>query len=80
MAVKLLGHPSVWVGVIAQRPQIAIAEEAATAGDSKGNDHAIAHFQILNALAGFNHLAHKLVAQNIARLHRRNIAVVEVQV
>jgi hypothetical protein len=36
--------------------------------------------EVLDAAAGLDDLAHELVAEDVALLHRRDVAVVEVQV
>jgi len=45
MAVELFRHPDVGVGVVAEGPQIAVTEEAVTAGNGEGHNHAIALLQ-----------------------------------
>ena len=79
-AVDLLLHPGVRVGVVARREQAAPAEEAVAAGDGERHDHAVADLQVRHRLADLDHLAHELVAEDVALLHRRDEAVVEVQV
>ena len=45
-----------------------------------GHDDAVALLQLLDVLADLDDHAHRLVAEDVARLHRRHVAVVEVQV
>jgi hypothetical protein len=79
-AVDLLLHPRVRVRVVAGRPQPAPAEEAAPTGDRERDDHAVADFKVVHAGARLDDLAHELVTEDVAFLHRRDVAVVEVQV
>ena len=53
---------------------------AAAAGDREGDDHPVARLDLLDRLAGLDDLAHEFMAEDVARLHRRDEAVVEVQV
>ena len=53
---------------------------AVAAGDRERHDHAVADLQVLDLRADLDDLAHELVAEDVALLHRRDEAVVEVQV
>src|SRR5262249_45202202 len=66
--------PRVRVGVVAQGPELSLAEEAFAAGDGEGNHHAISTLQVLDPPADLFDRAHELVAQYVARFHRRNKA------
>jgi hypothetical protein len=79
-AVDLLSHPRVRVRVVAEGPQLLLAEEAAAARDCEGDDHAIADLQLRVLFADLDDLAHELVAENVACLHRRDIAVEQMQI
>ena len=57
-----------------------LAEEAAAAGDGERDDDAVAELQVLHVGADFDDLAHELVAEDVAGLHGRDEAVVEVEV
>jgi hypothetical protein len=80
VAVDFFGHPGVGVGVVAQRPQLLAAEETAAARDRERHDDAVADFQLLVVLADFDDFAHELVAEDVSRLHRRNVAIEQVQI
>src|SRR5205823_873589 len=56
------------------------AEEAMAARDREGHDNAVARFKGLVLVADVDHLAHELVAEDVAFLHRRDVRVVEVQI
>src|SRR5690606_18972256 len=56
------------------------AKVATAAGDGKRHHDPVAHCQILDRLAYCDHLAHELMAENVALLHGWNVAVVEVEV
>ena len=73
-------HPAVRVGVIAQRPQVSIAEKAVAAGDCKGYDHAIAYLHVLNCAAQLNNLAHEFMTENVSRFHCRDVTIVKMQI
>jgi hypothetical protein len=64
MTHHLFRHPSVGVGVIAQRPEIPIAEETRSAGNGKGDNNAIAFFYILDSTAQLNDFPHEFMTQN----------------
>src|SRR5690606_8463145 len=68
------------VGIVAAGELLALAEEASAAGDHEGHDHPVALLQPCIALADFDHLAHELVAEYIARPHGRDDPVVKMQV
>ena len=76
----LLGHPGVRVRVLAERVQLLLAAPAVAAGDRERHDHAVADLQVVHLRPDLDHLAHELVAQDVALLHRRDEAVVEVEV
>ena len=80
VAEHLLGHPRVRVGVLAHGVQLVLAGPAVAAGDRERHDDAVADLQVADAPADLDDLAHELVAEDVALLHRRDVAVVEVQV
>src|SRR5206468_8311052 len=58
----------------------ALTEKAVAAGDRKWHDDAIPWFQVGNVAAYLDNFSHELVPQDVALLHRRNEAIVEMQV
>jgi hypothetical protein len=80
VAEHLLGQPGVWVRVLAERIHLPLAEEAGAAGNRKADHHAITDLQLLDFRPDLDDFSHELVANDVAPFHRRNIAVVEVQV
>src|ERR1051325_8671091 len=78
--VELLEHRGVRVRVVAERPQLALAEEAVAARDRERHDHAIAALQGRRPRADLDHLAHELVPEDVAGLHRGNEAAEEMEV
>ena len=76
----LLRHARVRVGVLAQRVQLVLAVPAVAAGDRERHDDAIADLQVRDAAADLDDLAHELVPEDVALLHRRDVAVVEMQI
>ena len=50
------------------------------AADREGHDHPVADFEVGDLRTKLDDLAHVLMAENIAALHRRLIAVEQVQV
>src|SRR5215212_6548979 len=80
VAEHLLGDAGVGVGVLAARVQLGPAGEAGAAGDREGDDDAVADAQprCVDAGADLHDLAHELVAQHVALLHRRHVAVEQV--
>ena len=50
------------------------------AGDREGHDDAVADLQVRHRRPDLDDLAHELVAEDVALLHRRDEAVVEVQI
>ena len=67
------------IAVVAARILLLAAMVALPARDRKRHDHALACLERARR-ADLDHLAHEFVAEHVARLHRRNVAVVEVQV
>ena len=80
IAVELLRHPRIRIRVVAQRPELLLAEVAAAARDGERHHDAIADLQPRVVLADLDDLAHELVAEHVALLHRRDVAVVDVQI
>jgi hypothetical protein len=70
----------VGIGVVAEGPEILLAEQAASARDGERDDHAITALELLDLAADFLDDPHELVAEDIARLHGGDVAIVEVQV
>ena len=68
------------VGALADRPVAAPALLALAAADRERDDDAVADLELLVLGADLDHLAHELVADDVARLHAGHEAVVEVQV
>ena len=68
------------VRVVAEREELVLAVPALAADDERRDDHAVALLDLLHLGAGLDHLAHELVADDVAGLHRRQVAVDEVQV
>src|SRR4029079_10383830 len=71
---------SVGVAVLAERPQIVLAAPTFTAGDRERDNNAVADLELLHVPADFHHLAHELMAEDVAVLHGRNEAVEEMKV
>lgn len=57
-----------------------LAEEAAAAGDHEGNHHPVAGTHSGHLAADLLDNAHEFVAQNVTGLHRRDFAMIKVQV
>ena len=68
------------VGALADREVAALALVALAADDREGDHDAVADLELLVVAADLDHLAHGLVAHDVARLHAGHEAVVEVQV
>ena len=77
MAPQLRGLLVIGVGALAAGEEAALAEEAFAAGDGERHDHAVADLQLLVLGADLDHLAHGLVAEDVAALHRRDDAVID---
>src|SRR5690606_23424895 len=58
----------------------AAAMVAGAAGDDERHHDAVALAEGTDRLAGFDHLAHEFMAENVARFHARDHAVIEMQV
>jgi hypothetical protein len=80
VAPHLLGHPRVGVRVLAQREELLRAHVAGATRDRERHDHAVADLEVLHRGPDLDDLAHELVAQDVALLHRRHEAVVEVEI
>jgi hypothetical protein len=80
MAHQFLGHSRIRIGVLADRGQTAFAGPAAAAGDGKRDDDTITDLQRAHRRSGLDHLAHELVAEDVALAHGRDETVVEMQI
>src|SRR5207237_4906176 len=78
--VQLLGDPRVRIRVVARGPELPLAKETAPARDGERDDDAIADSERGIGLADVDDLAHELVAENVAGLHRRDEAVEEMKI
>jgi hypothetical protein len=78
--VQLLRHPRIRIRVVTQGPELLLAEIAAATRDGEGHDDAIADFQARVLRADLDDFAHELMAEHVAFLHRRNVAIVDVQI
>jgi hypothetical protein len=73
-------HLGVGIGAIATGKQTLLAEPAFSAADRERHDNPIAYFKICHGRTKLNDLAHVLVAKDIALLHRRLVAVKQMEV
>ncbi len=80
MAEDLVGDVLVAIGTLADREIAAPALLAFAADDGEGHHHAVADLELLVRRADFHHLAHELVAHDVAVFHARHEAVIQVQV
>ena len=82
VAEHLLGDPGVGVGVLAAGVQLRPAGRAGAAGDGERNHHAVTDPQLGGVDAGtdLDDLTHGFVAHHVTLLHRRHVAVEQVQV
>src|SRR5919202_3931144 len=80
IAPELFGQGSIRVRVITERPKSPFAEETVAACDRKGHNHTVTLPQILHLTPKLDDLAHELVAEDITFLHRRDIAIVEMEI
>ena len=80
MAHRLDRHLGIGVGAIAAGEQALLAEPALAAADRERDDDAVADLEIGHLGAELDHLAHILMAQDVAALHRRLIAVEKVEI
>ena len=68
------------MGVVAQRVELVLAVPALAADDERRHDHPVALLHLLHLGADLLDHAHELVADDVAGLHGRDVAVDEVQV
>src|SRR5579884_807276 len=80
MPPEFLRHPGIGIGVLAQGEEPSAAGPAVSAGDGKRDDHAVTRDQGLNRRAHLDDLTHEFVPQDVSSLHRRDIAVVYVEI
>ncbi len=78
--VQLLSHPGVRVGVVAEGPQLAVAEEAPAARDGERNHHPVANAEGGVLGTDLHHLAHELMPQDVPAPHGGDESVEEVKV
>jgi hypothetical protein len=80
VAEQFFRERRIGIGILAKGKQVFLAEKAIAARNREGNHHAVAGFEIVHVEPALDHFAHKLMAENVARFHRRNQAVVQMQV
>jgi hypothetical protein len=80
MPPELSSHLGIGIGPLAAGKVAALTEEALTAGDGERHDHAIALAQFGVFRADLDHLAHRLMAEHIAALHRGNHTIIKMEV
>ena len=80
MAHRLDRHFRIGVGGVAQRIKPLLTEPAIAAADGEGNDDAVADRKIGHFGPERHDLAHIFMAQDITALHRRHIAVDQVEI
>src|SRR5690606_15560144 len=68
------------IGALAYRKIATPALVALTADDGEGHHHAVADLELLVRRADLHHLAHELVAHDVAVFHARHKAVVQMQI
>lgn len=68
------------IGILTGRVLLQTAEETVSAGNDKGDHHAIAFLQILHLCAALDDFPHKLMAKNVAVLHLRDLSAIEMQI
>ncbi len=68
------------IGFLAGRVLLHLAKKAVTAGDNKGDHHAIAFLQVLHLSTALDNLAHKFMSKNITVLHLRDLSAIEMQI
>src|SRR3954454_2438470 len=59
---------------------MAFTIHAVAAGDRERHHHAVADLQLLHIAADLDNLAHEFMAQDVTLFHRRDEAVIQVQV
>src|SRR6185437_9367032 len=77
---ELLGEPGVGVGILAERMQRLLAEEARAAGDREWVDDAVAHLELPDLGAYLDDFAHELMPDDVSREHPRNVTVVDMEI
>src|SRR5215213_4225558 len=80
MAEELLGDAGVRVGVLADGVELVPARPAVATRDRERHHDAVAHAEVGYAAAGLHDLAHELVHEDVDLAHRRDVAVVEMQI
>src|SRR4029079_663436 len=80
IAVELLGHPRIRIRVVAERPELLLAEIAVATRDGEGDDDAVADLETGVVFADFDDFAHELVTEDVALLHRRDESVRAMQI
>jgi hypothetical protein len=72
--------PGIRVGIVAQRVHLLLAEKAVPARDRKPYHDAVARAKVFDLRADLDDFPHEFVSQNIALLHRRDQAVIQMEV
>ena len=77
---RLGRHLGVGIGAVAAGKQTLLAKPALPAADGEWHDDAVADLEVFDCGAQLDHLAHVLMAENVAALHGRLVAVKEMKV
>ena len=77
---QLLGNPGVGVGVLAEGVGLRFAGGTGAASDGERHNDPVSNLEVLHAAAYLDHLAHELVAQDVAPFHGGHKAVIQMQV
>src|SRR4051794_38687385 len=80
MSPHLLRHPCVRVRIFAYGEKPVLTGKTAAARDRKWNYNSVALLQVIHTTPHVHDFSHKFMAENVAALHRRNKAVVKVEI
>ena len=78
--IALIAISAFGIGAVAAREQALLAEPALAAADRERHDDAVADLEVGDLGAQLDHLAHVLVAEDVAALHRRLVAVEQMKI
>src|SRR5829696_2306261 len=65
---------------VAEREEATLAKPAGAARDRERNDDAIANLELRHSRADLDHLAHRLMTEDIPLFHRWHVAVIDMEV
>jgi hypothetical protein len=80
VAIGFFRHPGIWVGIVAERPQLPLTEKTLATGYGERYYDPVTGAQVMHGTANLNYLSHAFVSQDIPCVHGGNTPIVEMDI